>query len=58
MLASVKGALLSLQGSVVGKRRKKAWRAAPAAPAAPLCIFWNFWKQINNRSFEDVERTD
>ena len=55
MLASVKGALLSLQGSVVGKRRKKAWRAAPAAP---LCIFWNFWKQINNRSFEDVERTD
>ncbi|RVX10942.1 Protein arginine N-methyltransferase PRMT10 [Vitis vinifera] len=49
MLASVKGALLSLQGSVVGKRRKKAWRAAPAAPAAPLCIFWNFWKQINNR---------
>jgi len=23
----------------------------------PICIFWCVWKEINNRCFEDLERS-
>ena len=45
---SVKETLLSWHGSFVGKRRKKAWMAAP------LCIFWTIWRERNRLVFEDV----
>ena len=45
----VKETLLSWQGSFVGKRRKKAWMAAP------LCIFWTLWQERNRLVFEGVD---
>ena len=44
----VKETLLSWHGSFVGKRRKKAWMAAP------LCIFLTIWQERNRLAFEDV----
>ena len=35
-----------------GKKRKKAWKAAP------LCLFWTLWKERNRRAFEDFELID
>ena len=49
MPISVKDVLLSWQGSFVGKKRKKAWRATP------LCLFWTLWKERNWRAYEDLE---
>ena len=39
-------------GSFVGKKRKKAWRAAP------LCLMWTIWRERNRRAFDDMERND
>ena len=46
---SVKETLLSWQGLFVGKRRKKAWMAAP------LCIFRTLWRERNRFVFEGVD---
>ena len=43
----VRGSLLSWQGSFVGKKRKKAWMAAP------LCLFWSIWRERNMIAFDD-----
>ena len=37
---------------VEGKRRAKAWKAAP------LCLMWALWKERNGKAYNDVERTD
>ena len=50
--SSVKGNLLGLHRSFVGKRREKAWRAAP------LCLMWTLWKERNGRAFNDVEQSN
>ena len=52
MHSSVERNLLGWHGSFVGKKREKAWRAAP------LCLLWTIWKERNRRAFEDVERND
>ena len=44
---SIKEALLSLHDSIVGKRRKKVWMAAP------LCLFWRIWCERNRIVFND-----
>ncbi|RVW96497.1 LINE-1 retrotransposable element ORF2 protein [Vitis vinifera] len=44
--------LLGWHGSFVGKKREKAWRAAP------LCLMWTIWKERNRRAFDDMERND
>ena len=49
---SVKRNLLGWHGSFVGKKREKAWRAAP------LCLMWTIWKERNRRAFDDIERND
>ena len=45
--SSVRETLLSCNGFFVGKKRKKAWRAAP------LHIFWTVWKARNTSAFKD-----
>ena len=45
--SSVRETLLSWNGFFVGKKRKKAWRAAP------LHIFWTVWKARNRLAFKD-----
>ena len=35
----IKDALISWRGAFVGKKRKKAWKAAS------LCLFWTLWKE-------------
>jgi len=30
---------------------KECWKMAP------ICLFWCLWRERNNRSFEDVEKT-
>ncbi|KAJ9708014.1 hypothetical protein PVL29_000195 [Vitis rotundifolia] len=52
MHSSVKRNLLGWHGSFVGKKREKAWRAAP------LCLMWTIWKERNRRAFDDIERKD
>ncbi|RVW42464.1 putative ribonuclease H protein [Vitis vinifera] len=52
MHSSVKRNLLGWHGSFVGKKREKAWRAAP------LCLMWTIWKERNRRAFNDIERND
>ena len=52
MHSSVKRNLLGWHGSFVGKKREKAWRAAP------LCLMWIIWKERNRRAFDDIERND
>ncbi|RVW89084.1 LINE-1 retrotransposable element ORF2 protein [Vitis vinifera] len=52
MHSSVKRNLLGWHGSFVGKKREKAWRAAP------LCLMWTIWKERNRRAFDDIERND
>ena len=37
---------------VEGKRRAKAWKAAP------LCLMWALWKERNGKAYNNVERTD
>ena len=46
---SVTETLISWRGSWVGKRRKKAWMAAP------LTLFWTIWGERNNIAFENRE---
>ena len=48
---SIKDALLSWQGSFVGKKRRE-WRAAS------LCLFLTLWKERNQRIFEDLDLTN
>ena len=45
--SSIRETLLSWHGSFVGKKRKKACRAAP------LFIFWTVWKARNRLAFKD-----
>ena len=52
MHSSVKRNLLGWHGSFVGKKREKAWRAAP------LCLMWTIWKERNRRAFDDIERNN
>nr|CAN60781.1 hypothetical protein VITISV_022451 [Vitis vinifera] len=52
MHSSVKRNLLGWHGSFVGKKREKAWRAAP------LGLMWTIWKERNKRVFDDIERND
>ncbi|RVW16810.1 putative ribonuclease H protein [Vitis vinifera] len=52
MHSSVKNHLLGWHGSFVGKKRKKAWRAAP------LCLMWTIWRERNRRAFDDMEKND
>ena len=49
---SIKEALLSWQGSFVGKKRKKVQKAAS------LWLFWTLWKKRNRRAFEDSDLTN
>ena len=44
---SVLHTLLTWQGVVVGKKRKKIWIAAPS------CLFWTLWRARNRMSFEN-----
>ena len=46
---SVRETLLSWEGSSVGKKRKKAWMAAP------LNIFWSIWRERNYIAFENKD---
>ena len=43
---SVKEVLFSWRGHLVGKKRKKIWKAIP------LCIFWTVWKEMNRLAFK------
>ena len=43
---SVKEVLFSWTGHLVGKKRKKIWKAIP------LCIFWMIWKERNRLAFK------
>ena len=43
----VREALLSWNGSFVGKKHKKAWMVAP------LMIFWTIWRERNNIVFDN-----
>ena len=45
--SSVRETLLSWNGFFVGKKCKKAWKAAP------LHIFWTVWKVRNRLTFKD-----
>ena len=45
----VKEVLLGWHGLLVGKKRRKVWRAAP------LCLFWTVWKERNGIAFENKE---
>ena len=47
--SSIKRNLLGWHSTFVGKRREKAWRAAP------LCLMWTLWKERNKRAFNDIE---
>ena len=49
---TVRGNLLGWNDAFVGKRRVKAWRAAP------LCLLWTLWKERNGRAFNGVEQVD
>ena len=49
---SIKETILSWNDSFVGKKRKKAWNAAP------LCLFWTLWKERNRKVFKDTELAD
>ena len=49
---SIKETILGWNGTFVGKKRKKAWNAAP------LCLFWTLWNERNKRIFEDTELAD
>ena len=49
---SVREVLLSWHESFVGKKRKKAWKAAL------LCMFWALWRERNRRAFDNFESTD
>ena len=46
------GNLFGWNGTIVGKRRAKTWRAAP------LCLMWTLWKEKNGRAFNDVKWTN
>ena len=43
----VQQVLLAWQGTKVGKRRKKVWRAAS------LCLFWIVWCERNRVTFDN-----
>ena len=49
MHSTIRGVLLSWCGISVGKKRKKAWKAAP------LCLFWTILREINRRAFDNCE---
>ena len=49
---TVRGNLLGWNDAFVGKRRVKAWRAAP------LCLLWTLWKERKGRAFNGVEQVD
>ena len=44
---TVRQSLLTRQGAKVGRKRKRAWMAAP------LCLFWTLWKERNRAAFEN-----
>ena len=44
---SVKDILLSWNDPLIGKKRKKVWRANP------LCLFWIVWKVRNGLAFRN-----
>ena len=44
---SIRQVLLAWQGTKVGKKRKKVWRAAP------LCLFWAMWCERNRVVFDN-----
>ena len=44
---TVKDAILSWKGFLVGNKRRKVW------PASPLCLFWTMWNVRNRIVFED-----
>ena len=52
MHSIVKGVLLSWCRIFVGKKRKKAWKAAL------LCLFWTIWRERNRRAFDNCETMD
>ena len=52
MHSSVRRNLLGWHSSFVGKKREKAWRAAP------ICLLWIIWKERNMRAFDNIERND
>ena len=47
--AFIRETFLRWQGSFIGRKRKKVWRATS------LCLFWTIWKERNKRSFENME---
>ena len=49
MHPSVRGFLLSWGGFPVGRKRKKA------SKAAPLCFFWSIWRERKRRAFQNCE---
>ena len=44
---TIKEALVSWRGPLLGKERKKTWNSVP------LCIFWTVWNERNNIAFRD-----
>ena len=44
---SVRQVLLAWQGTQVGKKRKKVWKAAP------LCLVWTVWRERNRVAFDN-----
>ena len=48
----VRGVLLSWDGSLVAKKRRKVWNIAS------LCLFWSIWRERNRRTFENCESLD
>lgn len=52
MHSIVRLTLLSWSGTQVGKKRKKAWLAAP------LFFLGVIWHERNRKAFEDVETSD
>ena len=35
----------------------RRWRSAVVWKMVPTCLFWCIWQEMNNRCFEDLERS-